>query len=96
MNRKHGVLKIFALAMMVLLAMPALEAQPGGPGGFPGGRPPRGERPQGKPRFPGQDWNSQANDKKADSVKQKKKVKEGDTFKVVGSLRDSVSGEFLV
>ncbi len=95
MNRKHGVLKIFALAMMVLLAMPALEAQPGGPGGFPGGRPSRGERSKGKPKFPGQDWNSQSNDKNADSVKKKKKVKEGDTFKVVGSLRDSVSGEFL-
>lgn len=95
MNRKHGVLKIFALAMMVLLSMPALEAQPGGPGGFPGGRPPRGERPKGRPPMPGQDWNSQSNDKNADSVKKKKKVKEGDTFKVVGSLRDSVSGEFL-
>ena len=46
--------------------------------------------------MPGQDWNQQGNDKKADSVKQKKKVKEGDTFKVVGSLRDSVSGEFLM
>jgi hypothetical protein len=45
--------------------------------------------------MPGQDWNNQGNGKKADSVKQKKKVKEGDTFKVVGSLRDSVSGEFL-
>ena len=31
----------------------------------------------------------------ASQVRQKKKVKEGDTFKVVGSLRDSVSGEFL-
>ena len=95
MKIKHGLLRIFALAMMIVLAMPALEAQPGGPGGFPGGRPPRGERPKGKPRFPGQDWNNQANDKNADSVKKKKKVKEGDTFKVVGSLRDSVSGEFL-
>ncbi len=35
------------------------------------------------------------NDQNAQQVKQKKKVKEGDTFKVVGSLRDSVSGEFL-
>ena len=82
--------------MMFLLALPILEAQPGGPGGFPGGgRPPKGERPSGKPRFPGQDWNNQSNDKNADNVKKKKKVKEGDTFKVVGSLRDSVSGEFL-
>ena len=41
------------------------------------------------------DWNQMGNDKNASQVKQKKKVKEGDTFKVVGSLRDSVSGEFL-
>ncbi len=95
MNKRHGLLKFFALALMLILALPALEAQPGGPGGFPGGRPPRGERPKGRPPMPGQDWNNQGNDKKADSVKQKKKVKEGDTFKVVGSLRDSVSGEFL-
>ena len=81
--------------MMFLLALPTLEAQPGGPGGFPGGRPPSGQRPSGKPRFPGQDWNNQGNDKNADTVKKKKKVKEGDTFKIVGSLRDSVSGEFL-
>lgn len=95
MQLRHGILKAFALTLMFLMAAPVLEAQPGGPGGFPGGRPPRGERPKGRPPMPGQDWNSQSNDKKADSVKQKKKVKDGDTFKVVGSLRDSVSGEFL-
>ena len=81
--------------MMFFLAAPLAEAQPGGPGGFPGGRPPSGERPKGRPPMPGQDWNSQADSKKASEVKKKKKVKEGDTFKVVGSLRDSVSGEFL-
>lgn len=95
MNRKHGLFNVLTLGMMILLAMPALEAQPGGPGGFPGGRPPKGDRPKGTPRFPGQDWNNQGNDKNAEQVKKKKKVKEGDTFKVVGSLRDSVSGEFL-
>ncbi len=41
------------------------------------------------------DWNRMGDDQNAQQVKQKKKVKEGDTFKVVGSLRDSVSGEFL-
>ena len=41
------------------------------------------------------DWSQMQNDQNASTVKQKKKVKEGDTFKVVGSLRDSVSGEFL-
>ena len=41
------------------------------------------------------DWTRMGDDQKAQQVKQKKKVKDGDTFKVVGSLRDSVSGEFL-
>lgn len=41
------------------------------------------------------DWSRMGDDQNASTVKQKKKVKEGDTFKVVGSLRDSVSGEFL-
>ena len=93
MNKSHRLLKIFALAMMVLLAMPTVEAQPGGPGGRPpmgngGGRP-------GSRRPPSGDWNRMGDDQNAQTVKKKKKVKEGDTFKVVGSLRDSVSGEFL-
>ena len=87
--------KSIAIFLMFFMAVPLVEAQPGGPGGFPGGRPPRGERPSGRPPMPGQDRNSQADSKKASEVKKKKKVKEGDTFKVVGSLRDSVSGEFL-
>lgn len=87
--------RTFILLLMAMLATPLCEAQPGGPGGFPGGRPPSGQRPKGRPPMPGQDWNNQADSKKASEVKQKKKVKEGDTFKVVGSLRDSVSGEFL-
>ena len=83
---------LFLLAIMVLSAS-YVDAQPGGPGGpppgggFPGGRPPSGKRP------PMGDWNRMGDDQKAQQVKQKKKVKEGDTFKVVGSLRDSVSGE---
>ena len=87
--------RVVALMMMAMMVVPVCEAQPGGPGGFPGGRPPSGQRPSGKPRFPGQDWNNQADSKKASNVKKKKNVKEGDAFKVVGSLRDSVSGEFL-
>lgn len=84
--------KALVLLLLAVLAAPLCEAQPGG---FPGGRPPRGERPSGRPPMPGRDWNNQGNDKNADQVKKKKKVKEGDTFKVVGSLRDSISGEFL-
>lgn len=83
--------KILMLTALVMISTSLCEAQPGGPGGFPGGRPPSGNRPR-----PGQNWGQMGNDQKASTVKQKKKVKEGDTFKVVGSLRDSVSGEFLM
>ena len=91
-RQKKGLfLKAFVILMMIFMATPLVEAQPGGPGGFPGGRPPSGERPKGRTPMPGQDWNNQSDNKKASEVKKKKKVKEGDTFKVVGSLRDSVS-----
>ena len=93
MNKK--LIRVMALVAMMILSAGICEAQPGGPGGFPGGRPPGGGNfPGGRPPRPGQDWNQQ-NDQKASQVKQKKKVKEGDTFKVVGSLRDSVTDEFL-
>lgn len=90
MTIKNTLTKILMLTALVLFSSAICEAQPGGPGGFPGGRPPSGNRPR-----PGQNWGQMGNDQKASTVKQKKKVKEGDTFKVVGSLRDSVSGEFL-
>ncbi|MBR1765667.1 MAG: TonB-dependent receptor [Bacteroidales bacterium] len=96
-SKRRGWMRVVVLALAVLAAMPAVEAQPGGPGG-PGGRPPMGQgggRPGGRRPPMGGDWNQQTDDQKASTVKQKKKVKEGDTFKVVGSLRDSVSGEFL-
>ena len=86
------------VGLVVLLAVSAtgVEAQPGG---GPGGRPPMGgpggSFPGGRPPMGNRDWNQMGDSQKAQQVKQKKKVKEGDTFKVVGSLRDSVSGEFL-
>ncbi|MBO7100876.1 MAG: TonB-dependent receptor [Bacteroidales bacterium] len=96
MKYNSGILLRALLLGVMLIGMSAMvDAQPGGPGGpppgggFPGGRPPMGKRP------PMGDWNRMGDDQKAQQVKQKKKVKEGDTFKVVGSLRDSVSGEFL-
>ncbi|MBR6292541.1 MAG: hypothetical protein IKR33_07050, partial [Bacteroidales bacterium] len=92
--KRTSLLRVLALVSMVLVSMQWCEAQPGGPGGFPGGRPMGGHNSGQRPR-PGQNWNQMENDQQANQVKQKKKAKEGDTFKVVGSLRDSVSGEFL-
>lgn len=76
-----------------------LYAQPGGRpgGGWGGGRPGGGYPRQGQPgsQRPGEgSFNNRPNDQRANSVKQKK-VREGSTFKVVGSLRDSTSNEFL-
>lgn len=88
-------LRVTAIAAMVIMACGSAAAQPGGPGGFPGGAPPSGGRPTGQRPRPGQDWSQMQGSQQAQQVKQKKKVKEGDTFKVVGELRDSVSGEFL-
>ncbi len=86
--------RVICLMVMTMMAVTYCEAQPGGPGG----RPPMGgggDRPSGRPPMGGRDWSQMGDDQKAQQVKQKKKVKEGDTFKVVGSLRDSASGEFL-
>ena len=94
--KRTGFLHIVAIVATIVLSVSWCEAQPGGPGGGPGGRP-GGRPPMGRPgeRPGGRDWNQMGDDQQAQQVKQKKKVKEGDTFKVVGSLRDSVSGEFL-
>ena len=92
--KRSSLLAAMGLAAVMLLSASYCEAQPGGPGGFPGGRPPLGSHGGNRPR-PGQNWNQMGDSQQASQVKQKKKVKEGDTFKVVGSLRDSVSGEFL-
>lgn len=83
-------------AVMMMTALVAVAQPGGGPGGGPGGRPPAGGGPGGgRPPMGNRDWSRMGDDQNAQQVKQKKKVKEGDTFKVVGSLRDSVSGEFL-
>ena len=95
-NKMKGrkLLRMIALTAMIVLSAPYSEAQPGGPGGGPGGFP--GGRPSGgRPPMGNRDWNQMGDSQQAQQVKQKKKVKEGDTFKVVGELRDSVSGEFL-
>lgn len=96
MKRTALLRNLFLVAMMILSAS-FVEAQPGG--GFPGGRPSGGSLGHGnntrrRPPMNG-DWNQMQGNQQAQQVKQKKKVREGDTFKVVGELRDSVNGEFL-
>ena len=83
-------LSIFVLLSIVVLPLVA-EAQPGGPPPG-GGRPPAGGPGKFRPgKFPGQE-----NDN--NQQQQKKTVRKkiiGNTYKVVGTLRDSVSGETL-
>ena len=80
--------KSFVLTAMLLLSAVCVMAQPPG-GGFPGGRPPGGF-PGGRPPGDRGDWNPQSS-QQVPQVKQKKKVREGSTFKVVGLLRDSIA-----
>ena len=88
---KRAVLFRFVFLMTMILSSVAAMAQfpPGGGGGFPGGRPP-GQRPGQRPGGDRQ-WNQQ--DMQTPQVKQKKKVREGDTFTVVGMLLDEKNGE---
>ena len=90
--KRVDFLRVITLIAMIVASVAMCEAQPGGPGGRP---PMGGGGPGGRPTRPGQNWNQMGDSQQAQQVKQKKKVKDGDTFKVVGSLRDSVSGEFL-
>lgn len=86
----------FALNMLFAAAM-AMAQFPGGGhpgggypgGGHPGGRPPRGERPGGN-------FDPSKMDRNTQQVRQKKVVRSGSTFKVVGTLRDSISKETLL
>ena len=58
----------------------------------PGGRPPGGKRPPGgRPPFGDRQWGQT----EMPTVKPKKKVREGDTFQVVGVLRDAKTGEYM-
>ena len=92
--KRDFFLKILFFTALFLSAV-VCEAQfPGGNGGPPpGGRPPGG-RPPGRP--PGGDRNREWNAEQGKMpIKQKKRVREGDTFRVVGVLRDASNGEFL-
>lgn len=93
------MIKAAAVMLMVAMSMAAM-AQPGGhPGGYPGGGYPGGGRPpQGRPGQYGTPGgkNPMDQDQQTQQVKQRKKVREGSTFKVVGTVRDSVTGENLI
>ena len=81
--------KSFVLTAVMLLSALCVMAQPPG-GGFPGGRPPGGGPPGHPPMGDRNGWNQQMPQQQP-QVKQKKKVREGSTFKVVGLLRDSIA-----
>ena len=88
--RKIAFFRIFALVTVMLLSAICVMAQP--PGGRPpGGGPPPGGFPGRPPMGGDRGWNQQM-PQQTPQVKQKKKVREGATFKVVGLLRDSIAG----
>ena len=91
--KKSVLIRSLILATLFLSAL-FCEAQfPGGGGGRPpGGRPPGGRPPFGDRDRPRGDWNQNPDNM---AIKKKKKVREGDTFTVVGVLRDAKTGEFL-
>ena len=84
----------FALFLIFTLCATMLCAQPGG--GFPGGPPPGGFPGGPGGRGPRGDRQMQQTQQKSSTVKQKKNVKAGSTFKVVGSLIDSTKNEPLM
>lgn len=82
------VLAMLMMSVAMGMAQPPGGGYPGGrPGGYPGGPPPMGDRSRW-----GQDQQQQQQNPQ---VRQKKSVREGATFKVVGLLRDSLAGTAL-
>ena len=90
MKKTFPLRAMFSL-LLVLSTLLCMAQPPGGGGGrHPGGRPPGGRPPFGGDRQWGQ--TQQGN---MPTVKPKKKVREGDTFQVVGVLRDAKTGEYM-
>ena len=80
-------------SLLLVLSTILCMAQPPGGGPPPGGRPPGGRPPGGRPPFGGdRQWGQNEN---MPTVKPKKRVREGDTFQVVGVLRDAKTGEYM-
>ena len=90
--KKTFSLRTLLSLLFVLLTVLCMAQPPGG--GRPGGRPPGGRPPGGRPPFGGdRQWGQ--NEGNMPTVKPKKKVREGDTFQVVGVLRDAKTGEYM-
>ena len=91
MKKTFSLRALFSL--LLILSTILCVAQPPG-GGPPGGRPPGGRPPGGRPPFGGdRQWGQ--NEGNMPTVRQKKRVREGDTFQVVGVLRDAKTGEYM-
>jgi hypothetical protein len=90
MKKSFSLRALFSL-LLVLSTLLCLAQPPGG-GPPPGGRPPGGRPPGGRPPFGDRQWGQEGN---MPNVKPKKKVHEGDTFTVVGVLRDAKTGEYM-
>ena len=97
MTFRHTKLISGAMLLLFLLSTTTIIAQPGGgPGGRPpmGGGYPGGGRPSSSDRERmRKQWEAQQAAEKAQQVRQKKSVKEGDVFKVLGTLQDSTNNE---
>ena len=86
--KRAAFLRFMALAAFILSTMSVMaQFPPGGGGPPPGGRPPGGRPPFGDRQF---NQNVQP-----PTTKQKKKVREGDTFIVSGLLLDKKTSEPL-
>ncbi len=95
---KTTIRTLAPMVLFLLFAATALAQPGGGGGGRPMGPPPGGFRNGGRPSMSDRERmrkQYQANQAALQSqqVKQKKSVKEGDTFKIVGTLQDSTNNE---
>lgn len=89
--KRARILRVSFLLAFVVSAILCVAQPPGGRP--PGGRPPGGRFPGGGPPF-GREGQFGQNEPST-KVKQKKRVREGDTFIVTGILRDADTKEYL-
>ncbi len=87
--KRSNFLKVLFSTVFILLTILCMAQPPGGrpPGGRPPGGPPPGRPPMGDRQWGQNEPNM--------NVRKKKRVREGDTFQVIGLLRDASNDEFL-